>query len=296
MNTALPVVIPNLSLPAPKIILMGAPGTGKTWSIHTLLAAGIEVFMIATEANATDSVLDACKRANIPVDRFHWKYCLPAAASWDSLFKMADVSNKLAYEDLAKLKTGVDRAQTAQFGGLIKTFADFRCDHCGKSFGDCAQWDGSRALVLDSLSGVNLLSRYNHVGFKPTMHEGEWGVIMSNEETLINSLCNGLRCWFILMAHIEREPDQITGGTRITVSALGKKLAPKLGNFFSEVVLDTKNKDKFTWSTSETGTDVKNRALPISDALNPTFAPIVAVYKQRQSQTTDQPATVAPVV
>ena len=272
------------NISAPKVLLMGATGSGKTYSISTLLEAGLEVFVLATEPNAIDSILDACGVRKIPTSKLHWTYITAAPAGWSALADMAKTVNLLSYEDIQKLKSGVSKNQTNQVSKLITAFQNFKCDHCAEAFGDCASWGDDRALVLDSLSGLNVLAMSNTIGYKPAAHQGEWGVAMNLEDQIIQGLTMSLNCYFVLMAHIDREENIITGGTTITPAALGRKLGPKLGRFFSEVILAKRNQASFSWSTSETGTEVKNRALPISDKLEPTFKQIVDVHKRRQTQ------------
>ena len=57
---------------APSVLIEGSPGSGKTTSIVTLLKAGIETFVIITEANGLDSLLDAVERTDAPIDKLHW--------------------------------------------------------------------------------------------------------------------------------------------------------------------------------------------------------------------------------
>ena len=64
-------------------------------------------------------------------------------------------------------------------------------------------------------------------------------------------------------------------------STLGAKLAPKIPPFFSEVVYSRREADKFYWSNITANVDLKKRALPFSDKLEPTFVPVVEAYKQR---------------
>lgn len=275
---------------APKTILMGPPGTGKSWSLHSLLSSGIEVFIIATEPNAVDTVLDACKANNVPTDKLHWVEILPKPAGWAVLGDMVRQVNLLSYDDLSKMKTGMSKTESGKPAAkLIQTLQNFKCDHCGQDFGDCETWDTSRALVIDSLSGLNDISMQCHIGMKPTAHQGEWGVAMNLEAQIIKSLC-GLTCYFVLLAHVDRDTNVVTQTTTISPAALGNKLGPKIGREFSEVVLTRRVKDQFSWSTSESNTDVKNRALPISDRLEPSFKPIVDAHKRRQSQLAPQQA------
>ncbi len=121
------------------------------------------------------------------------------------------------------------------------------------------------------------------LGDKVTASPGEWGLAMKSIEKLLSFLCSNLKCTFVLTAHMEKETNEVTGGTQIYASTLGKKLAPTLPRFFSEVVMAHREADKFYWSTSSFGVDLKNRALPIGSKLLPDFSPIVGKYAERRA-------------
>jgi AAA domain len=277
----------NHALTGPKVLLMGAPGAGKTRSIVTLLQEGLTVFVIATEPNAIDVILDACQKLKLDWhNKLHWVYVRPMSSSWKSLDEMRKTITYNSFEDIQKLKHGVDKpAAGAAAKKLLDNLSNFTCDHCGHSFGGVETWDDNNALVLDSLSGLNLITMQNTIGLKPAAHQGEWGVAMNFEETIINALVSDLSCWFVLIAHIDRNSDQLTGGTVITPGALGAKLGPRLGRFFGEVVLAKRKGDQFSWSTSEAQADVKNRLLPISADLQPSFSKLADRYRLMKEST-----------
>jgi hypothetical protein len=135
--------------------------------------------------------------------------------------------------------------------------------------------------TMKSGPGINVMAIDLILGGKVTAHQGEWGVAMAAEEKLILKLCGDLKCFFVLTAHIEKEPDIVSGVPITMVGALGKKLAPKLPRTFSDVILAQKEGDKFTWSTAAVNVDLKSRSLPIKDGLEPSFEQIVKVWKER---------------
>jgi hypothetical protein len=100
-------------------------------------------------------------------------------------------------------------------------------------------------------------------------------------ENLFQKLCTDTRAHFILISHIERETDEVLGGSKIMAATLGRKLAPRLPRFFSDVVLSEKNGAKFSWSTAALGADLKARNLPLADGLPPTFGPIIDNWKKQ---------------
>jgi hypothetical protein len=119
------------------------------------------------------------------------------------------------------------------------------------------------------------------VGVKPVMSQPEWQVAQNNVEALIRKVCFSTRCWFVLISHIDRETDQVLGGSKIMTSALGKALPPKYPPMFSDVILSVRDGKKFTWSTAATGVDLKTRNLDFEEGMPQDFARIVAKWKSR---------------
>lgn len=275
-----PLHAPRPGVLAPKTLLMGPPGSGKTWSIVTLLQAGVEVFAILTEPNALPNILARIKQVNAPIDKFHYKYVPPLNASFDAMKSMMDIVSVQSYSAIADLKSGIAKDKCSGMKDVLFSIQNFIDDKDGKSYGDATTWGYDRALVIDSLSGLNLLAQQLTVGLKPTMHQGEWNVAMNVEEMLINKLTSDMKSYFVVLAHIDRNINETTQQMVITPAALGSKLGPKVGRFFSEVVLARRAGDKFTWSTLEPFAEVKQSALPIKVDLVPSFVPIVQQFEQ----------------
>lgn len=264
-----------------KTLLVGPPGSGKTTSLVSFIKAGLDLFIIGTDAGFEESILDAMEREKLPLDKLHYQYIAPASASWSALLDNASKVNMMNYEGLSTLKSGMNKSDYRQFVALLSAMADFTDDRTGKSYGPIDSFERNCCFALDSLSGINVMAMDLMIGGKPTAHQGEWGVAMNMEEKLILKLTSDLKCFFVLTAHIEKEPDLVTGIPITMVGALGRKLAPKLPRTFSDVILSVKEGNKFTWSTAAIGVDLKSRSLPIADNLAPSFVPIVELWKRR---------------
>lgn len=269
---------------SPSFMILGPAGSGKTYSITTLVEAGLEVFVSITEPNGIDTLLDAMREKNLPLEKLHWHYTPPTAPGWSAITNMARTINTQDYESITKLKQGIDKNSTNQIMKFLSNLANFKCDHCGHEFGDVTSWGPDRAYVIDSLSGLNVLVMDNTIGFKPAAHQGEWGVAMNLEDKLLLKLTSDLKCFFVLIGHIDREVDEISGAQRVMAAALGRKNAPRIARYFSEIVLCKRNGTKFSWATTDTQADLKNRALPISADLPPSFKSAVDVYRRRLTQ------------
>lgn len=280
MNKPIP---PPIVLQPPSILLEGASGSGKTSSIVTLLTAGLEVFVIGTEPGFVDSLLDRAAALHTPLDKLHWMSVLPATEGWEALDEMTRVIGTLDFEGVSKLKgVGKDktRVPAMKFLNALKDFVDERT---GQSFGSFTLWDDTCALVIDSLSGLSIISWYLTVGNKPTAAPGEWNIAMNYIEALLMKINSDRSCYFVLTAHVEKEMDEILGVNKIMTSTLGRKLAPKIPRFFSEVVYATRTSTapNFRWSTIDANADLKNRVLPVSNLLLPDFKPVVEGHKKR---------------
>lgn len=264
-------------------LLMGPGGTGKTTSIVTLLAKGLAVNMVATEPSAPNRVLEEAKRRGVDSSKFHWKFISPSPPAWSSLIDSANIVNTMALKDIANMNTGIAKSDGKQWIAFLQTLQNFVSDRDGQALGDCTSWGNKTALVLDGLSGINEMSRNLTVGLKPNPAPGEWGVMQSNILNLLRKLCADCTSYFVCIAHVERENNEITGVQSLTVSTLGAKLAPKLPPLFTNVIYAKRIGADFFWSTADTGVDTKNGDLPLSDKLPPSFAPIVDGYAARMA-------------
>jgi AAA domain len=278
-------------LQAPHCLLMGPAGSGKTTSIATFAKKGIECFVIVTEPTGVDSLYDAWEREKLDLDLLHYCVVPPASPGWGALKELGVKINNMSYKDLSELKSGIGKEQMKQYPKLLANMENFHDERTGRDYGDVTSWGSDRALVVDSLSGLSLITMQYTVGFKPSPHQGEWGIAMSATETLLLKLSSDCKCFFTLTSHSEKEPDEITGIAKIAVSTLGRKLAPKIPRFFSEVIRARKDAaGKFFWSTQDSEADLKNRALPSNNNLPQDFGPIVEAHRRREKLTSSAAA------
>lgn len=277
-----------IKMSAPKSLLMGAPGAGKTTSLVSYIKAGIELFVVSTEPGGEEALLDAMRRFNLPLEKLHWKYIPAAAPSWDTLGAMAKTITSMGYKDLTEIKQGANKSDYQQFLALIKCLSNFQDQRTGLSYGAVDSWGDDKALCIDSLSGISTMAMDMVMGNKPAAHQGEWGVAMNALEKLIGKLTSDVYCHLCLTAHLEREQDEVAGIQKVMLSTLGKKLAPKIPKMFSDVILAHRDGAKFLWSTNTSNHELKARNLPLSDKLEPDFGQLVRGWETRKKLASSQ--------
>lgn len=265
-------------LPGVNVMLMGASGVGKTTAIRTLIAKGITPFCIFSEPGF--DVL-----GDTSADQLHWHYIPPAPQEWGAMIQGAKNVNLLSFEAITKLQDS-KRSQYNQFVDLLEALNNFTCDRNHTAYGDVCKWGTDRAIVIDGLTGVGIMAMGLVVGSKPVRHQGDWGIAMQLTENVLQKLCTDTQAHFVLIAHIERETDEVLGGSKIMAATLGRKLAPRIPRFFSDVILADKTGTRFTWSTAAAGADLKARNLRLADGLPPDFGPIIESW-QKQGGTID---------
>lgn len=258
---------------APNVLLMGDSGTGKTYSIRTLIEAGIKPFIIFTEPGM--EVL-----GDLPEGSYHWLYVSPTTANWKALIQMADAVNKFDYKTLTTM-SDKSKKEYKQILSVLEACNDFTCECCGESFGDVAEWDTDRALVIDSLSGLGTMAMQLHIGGKLAKDQKDWGLAQDLIRKILNTICGNLHCWFVLIAHLDRTQDQVTGGVITTVHTLGQKLAPDIPKIFSDVIEVRRNEMDFTWNTAGRNIATKARNLPIAPKQVPSFVPLAKRWEER---------------
>lgn len=289
--------IPTLQPPAS--LIMGASGSGKSTALVTYILAGIETFVLCTEPGGPEALIDACKLHKADINKLHWMTCLPSTTGIDGLKDLVSKISSMDFEAISKQKHGFgkDEARPAAMA-VLDALLDFKCERTGKSYGSMFDWGNDRHFAFDSLSGLSVIAWKLTVGQKPTAHQGEWSIAMNFISDLLMKITADRSCYFTLTAHVEKEQNEITGVNQVMVSTLGRKLAPKIPRFFSEVIYAQRAKDapQFRWSTLDNSAELKNRGLPVGDKLLPNFVPLVDSYRQRLKTiaATPQAATATP--
>lgn len=264
--------ITDSPLPGSKVLLMGESGTGKTHVLRTWIKAGITPFVIFTEPGMETL-------SDLPKGSWHYKYIAPGVEKWEALLAMATKVNMMDFDSLTK-QQDPNKRQYTQFLDFIKTCNSFVAED-GIDYGDVMGWNTDRVLVIDSLSGLSDMAMHLVTGGKFVRAMQDWMIAQNAIEALMNQVVTGTKCWVTLIAHIEREKDEVTGGTTVTVSTLGRKLAPRLPRYFSDVIQTVREDTKFSWSTAGYGVAVKTRNLSIKANLSPDFTPLVQTWKDR---------------
>ena len=265
------------------VLLMGEAGTGKTYSIGTLVDTGLPVSYVAMESGI-ESLLGYWADRGKPIPpNLSWHILEPPAASIDQLIENAEKVNSYSFEALTKM-SDPSRNKYNQFISLLKVLNGFVDQRTGESLGAVNKWDSGRCLVIDPLTGINRAAMDLVIGGKPVKSMADWGVAQDQVEKILRMLTDGCKCHFVLIAHIERETDQILGGTKITVSTLGKALAPKIPPMFSDVILAWRESKEFWWSTANSSVALKTRNLEIADKIKPNFGLIFDKWSKRAKE------------
>lgn len=269
-----------MSTPAAQVVPPAGPAPAKP----------LEIFYLATEPGIEALFgfwKDRTPPADIP-DNLHWASVKAPTASFTELIHSATMVNSMALDALAKMQDP-NRMKHNEFIELLKLLNNFQDERTGKAFGPVDSWGPDRVLVVDSFTGVNRAAMSLVVGAKPVKSQSDWGIAQDTVEKLLRMLTSQCRCHFVFLAHVERETDLVLGGSKVTVSTLGKALAPKIPPMFSDVVLSVREGTKFSWDTASAMADLKTRNLPIASGQNPTFQLIVDKWKARRAADPNMP-------
>lgn len=271
---------PPFTLPGTNVLLMGPAGTGKTHSIGTLVDTGVEVFYLALESGM-ESLLGYWTDRGKPIpSNLHWHKLAGPKAGFKEMIENATKINTLNLDSLAKM-VDPNKSKHNRFISLLQALNNFTDDRTGESFGDVTDWDQSRALVIDGLTGLGECAMSLVIGGKAVKNQSDWGIAQDQLVKLVNQLTNDCTCHFVMIAHVERQTDTILGGVKLMVSTLGKAINDKFPPMFSDVILTTRSADKWSWDTASTLADVKTRNLPIASNNPADFKLIIDKWSSR---------------
>lgn len=267
-------------LPGVNVLIMGATGTGKTHSLGTLVdTPGLRVVVFFFESGA-ESLRGYWTDRGYPVPD-NLKICTVRAASagWAEMAGSVKQVNTLSYEALKNTRDP-QRNKYDQFEQFLRNFLDVTTDD-GEKLGSVDEWGTDTALAIDGLTGEGVAAMAAVIGGKMDKDQKDWGLAQNMVENTTRRLCDACRCHFILLAHVEREPDPLGGTAKITVSTLGAKLAPKIPPMFSDAVMSVRLGREFFWDTEDPRADLKTRNLPISPKIKPDFGQIIRKWQSR---------------
>lgn len=279
-------------LPGVNVLIEGPTGTGKTTSLGTIgeVDPKLELFVLFTEAGLESLLGYWTDNGKEVPPNVHWHVLPKAPGNFTTLADSAYKINTMTQESLHKMQDP-DRAKHNQFVSLLRAMSDFPDDRTGRKFGPVDSWGPNRVLALDSLTGINPIAMSLVVGGKPVKSQPDWGIAQDQIEKFLKQCTDGCKCHFVLTAHVEREVDQVFGGVKVTVSTLGRALAPKIPPMFSDVILSQRDVSKFTWSTANVQADLKARNLPIADAISQDFKQIFQRWQSRGGKFTETTKT-----
>lgn len=279
-STSVPSMqIPD-NYPGTNVLLLGPPGTGKTHALSTYADSGLELFVIFLEPGL-ESLKAAWVDKNLPIPpNVHWHYLEPRTRSFADMQTMADKVGRLDLKALANYKDIV-RGQYNRFEALYGVLNNFTCQRTGASFGSVEKWTNQRVIAIDGLTGIGDAAMEMMTGDKPVRDKPDYGIAQTNIMNLIHKLTTGCPCHFALVAHPDRQIDEVLGGVKLMPGTPGKAIQGIISQPFSDVILTKREIASWWWDTADSSADLKTRNLPILSKIPPNFGTIINKWRSR---------------
>ena len=257
----MPTLDQHQSQQSVKMLLLGHSGAGKTGLLATLPPAGYRL-IIADFDNGLDvlmdpKVLEPKWRKEVFFETFYDKHSTLGGSLVPQVKSYTDFTKYISKWKIA----------TGDIGGLH-------------------DWDSNTTFVIDSLSFLGeacmrqALLLAAHLGQRPT--QPDWGTAMDMLESVIEMLYNpAVKCNVIVTAHLS---DMDEFGKRLP-NVLGRKLAPKLGRYFNNVVLLEKKTSgnastRVLQTVSALGADLKvSKPSKVSSSFEPDLDKLFTILK-----------------
>lgn len=274
-------------LAGPNILLNGDAGTGKTYALGTLIdwcqANGVEVFYLDIE-NSLETLLGYWKDRKLPVPeclRYHQLVSAPVGLA--QMLKGAEDTGNLTYEMLTK-KTDIDKGKNNAYWKILESVSNFPDDRTGKKFGGVDSFGADKCFILDSFTELSNAAAKMVVGSRPTMAPPDYGVAQNHLMNFLRLVTQGCACTFVMTAHPVRDKNELTGQVNTTIKTIGTAIQPEIPPLFSDVIFTIREADKFYWDTAAYGVVTKTRSLGYKSKIEPNFALIMDIWKQRSGK------------
>lgn len=258
------------------IMLVGGSGTGKTSAILSM-PTDRDCIVIATDVSTLPTLKMWSKMKKTAPGKVPAPFVNDLCTNGGTIH-VAEYfhSDQMSLSDLAKYTI---RGKTElQIGrplfDMISAIANFRCPQCSKEIGDLEKADENgkyRIVVCDGASGLNDLAMLQETQGKSTKTISNWGDAMDNEFEIIKKLCT-MRTPFVLITHLQKMQDEVTGQVLLFPDFLGQKLGPRIPRFFNDVVQAVREGSKFKWSNMSYVSDLRSGVIPLSSDITPDFS------------------------
>lgn len=271
-------------------LLYGDSGAGKTTALHTIVdllkpdgTPRYEVFYQGLEPGKESLIGYYTKRGKPIPPNLHWNYTPMTVGDIDELIGAAEKVNQWTLEQLANWKDPNKREYDMAIR-FLRNLKDFYDERTGQSYGRVSDWGTDRVFALDGLTGLSRACMSMVVGGKPVRSKPDWGTAMDQVEKYLLFLTDACRCHFVLLGHPEREIDEVSGGTKITIGTLGQKLAPKIPPMFSDVIEAVREGAQWHWDTLDSRAVLKARNYPVQAKLPPSFQPAFDAWEKSRAE------------
>ena len=268
-----------LKAPGMKVINFGPVGVGKTHALATI-PPEYKVRCIFLEPGVdTLGRAFASKGQKIP-PHFAWQMVKMQEANLEDFKGMTNKINTYDLESLARLPVNaIYKEKSPAFIRLLGSLEHFTDDRTGEDLGSVESWGNDTILVIETLTALTDAMDRLQCGLRPIRSLPDWQIIQNHIMRLLNMLAQ-LQCHVIMTGHWEKELNEVTGRMDITLSTAGKKLAPKISRFWSDMILSKREGTTFTWSTTMAGADLKTRHLEFADNITPDYSKMLANWKK----------------
>ena len=272
------------ALAGPKILLIGASGSGKTRSIGTLVdwAAknGRSVRVLFTE-NGLETLTGYWTDRGLKVPgNLSWHVSTTKSIPLSSLMDAAKKVGLLNYKAITEM-IDPDRDRNNPYLKILTALTNLPDDRTGELLGNIDKWTSNDILVIDSLSELANAAMKMVTGAKPTASPSDYGVAQNNLLNFLRYLTQGFPPTLVMTAHVQRQVDEITGMTKLQTKAIGKAMGDDMPQLFSEVIGAVRDGTNWWWDTANSSLDTKTRYLPIQSKISPDFAQIMDRWVKR---------------
>lgn len=273
-----------VSLVGPKVLLMGPAGTGKTYALGTLAdwaqANHKTMFVLALDPGIEALLGYWTDRKLLIPTCLHWHSQQTKPLTLKQIMDGAEKVGKLSYELLTKLQDP-NRGDNNAFWKILSSCAEPVSDRDGRKFPPVDKWDSDMIFCIDGLTELSNAAMKMQIGNKPTAAPSDYGVAQNNLMNFLRLLTQGSRYTFVLIAHVQRSKNEVTGGETLQVNTVGQAICGEIPPMFSDVIYTVREGATFTWDTAAYGVDTKTRSLGYRRAIKPDFGQIMDLWKQR---------------
>ena len=239
-------------------LIYGQGGTGKTFSLGTIVEAGYRLVVVSLDPNFKDGLTNWAKlKKKTPADladKIHVVTIQPDLDDMKHIAKLAAAHKHLQAKEVLETADPNKIKAARHLVNFMSVFDNLVTDR-GVELGSVFNFDTKTVLVIDNLSRYTEIVELYVRGYRGGLSQTERANVQHWIQHLLKAMTS-MPCHKVLLAHADLLRNEV-GVDIISPRSSGYALQPVIPTYFTDVLYAERSEDSYRWVVSRKGVSTR---------------------------------------